>query len=93
MREDAERYQVIKREISQEEFQRILDGLTSRHEKMLFGLEPPDEPRRAGAPRRAGSGGDLKCPYCEKDGLTTRGLSLHISRMHKEKKPASQSAA
>ena len=41
LREDGQRYQILMREISEEEKARILDSLTDRHERILFGLEPP----------------------------------------------------
>src|SRR5437868_4239260 len=88
LQEDGERFRILMREISPEEKERILEGLTDRHERMLFGLEAPEEPRRrgrgaGGAERPAKSGGDLTCPICGKGGLTKRGLSLHMARMHK----------
>jgi hypothetical protein len=86
LQDDAKRLSIIMREISEEEKKRILESLTDKHEKILFGLEPPEEPRRAGASRRATSGGDLECPICGKSGLTTRGLALHTTRMHKGEK-------
>jgi hypothetical protein len=83
-KEDGERYRVVWRDISEEERQRILDGLTDRKEKVLFGLEVPEEQKRGAASRPGGSGGDLTCEVCGKSGLTTRGLALHTVRMHKE---------
>ena len=81
LREDGQRYQVLMREISEEEKQRILDGLTDRQERILFGLEPPSS-RRGGDPPGK-SGGNLVCSLCGKTGLTERGLKLHQARMHK----------
>jgi hypothetical protein len=40
LREDGQRYQILMREISDEEKQRILDSLTDQQERVLFGLEP-----------------------------------------------------
>jgi hypothetical protein len=86
--EDGERYRILMRELSPDERQRILDKLTDKRERQLFGLEPPDEPRRtrSSAPRAAKSGGDLTCPICGKSGLTKRGLALHTARVHKGEK-------
>jgi hypothetical protein len=86
--EDGLRYQILKRVIPEEEFQRHISGLIDRRERILFGLELPEEPRGRGRPsgggeRPAKSGGDLTCPVCGKAGLTKRGLSLHMARMHK----------
>lgn len=80
--EDGERFRVLWREISEVEKGRVLAGLTDRKERVLFGLEVPEEPKRSG---RAGtSGGELTCEICGKPGLTKRGLALHTVRMHKE---------
>jgi hypothetical protein len=79
--EDGKRYQVIMREISGEEKDRILEGLTDRQERILFGLEAPPARRGRGS---AKSGGDLTCPQCGKEGLTELGLKLHTTRMHKK---------
>jgi hypothetical protein len=81
LREDGQRYQIVMREISEAEKERILDRLTDRHERVLFGLEPPGA-GRAGD-RAAKSGGDLVCSLCGKAGLTARGLKLHTARIHK----------
>jgi hypothetical protein len=88
LQEDGERYRILMREISAEEKQRILDGLAEKSERILFGLELPEEPKRRGRPagggeRPAKSGGDLNCPICGKSGLTKRGLALHRARIHK----------
>jgi hypothetical protein len=90
LREDGRRYQILMREISEAEKQRILDGLTDRHERFLFGLEPPGS-GRAGE-RSAHSGGDLVCSLCGKAGLTARGLKLHTARIHKGEKSAGAGA-
>lgn len=78
-RENGLRFEVIMREISPEEKQRIMDSLTDRKERILFGLEAPERSERP-----AKSGGDLKCPICGKEGLTPRGLALHTVRKHKD---------
>ena len=85
LQEHGKRYEILMREISEEERQRILDGLTEKHERILFGLDLPDEPRRrgTGTDRPGKSGGDLVCSVCGKGGLTKRGLALHMVRMHK----------
>src|SRR5512147_1466777 len=67
LREDGERYRILMREISNEEKERILGNLTDRGERVLFGLEAPEEPRKRGAAMRpGGAGGDLTCSYCGK---------------------------
>ena len=33
---------------------------------------------------------DLTCPICGKSGLTKRGLSLHMARIHKEERGAEE---
>ena len=83
-KEDGERYRVIWRHISEDEKARILGGLTDRKERVLFGLEVPEEPKRRSAGRPGTSGGDVTCEICGKTGLTRRGLALHTVRMHKE---------
>jgi hypothetical protein len=81
-REDAERYRIVMREISKEEKERIVGTLTDKGERVLFGLEAPEELK--GAAMRPGSnGGNLSCPICGKSGLTKRGLGLHMVRLHK----------
>jgi hypothetical protein len=82
-KEDAERYRVLMRKMSEAERERILGSLTERGERVLFGLEAPEEPQKRAGMHPGGSGGDLECPYCGKKGLTKRGLGLHVSRMHK----------
>ena len=82
-KEDGRRYQVIMREISDTEKERILGSLTDRRERILFGLEAGDEPKAKGQIRPGASGGDLECAVCGKSGLTKRGLGLHMTRMHK----------
>ena len=81
-KEEAQCYEIIMRDISEEEKERILNGLTDRHERILFGLEVVEEPRGLSAGRSGKSGGDLTCMVCGKSGLTKRGLALHTIRMH-----------
>jgi hypothetical protein len=83
-REDAERYRVLMREMSKEEKERILGNLADKGERVLFGLEAPEEPRRGAGMGPGGAGGDLVCPLCGKRGLTALRLKLHTARMHKE---------
>ena len=42
-REDGERYRILVREMSEVDRNRILDNLTDRGERILFGLEVPEE--------------------------------------------------
>ena len=83
-KEDGQRYRVIWREMTQEQKDRILGNLTDHNERVLFGLEVPEEPKRRSAGRPGISGGDLTCSICGKSGLTRWGLALHTVRMHKE---------
>ena len=90
LREQGRMYDIIRRKISAEEWQRIMDGLETHEEKVLFGLELPQETKRRGRPPKMGGEpaikgeGEHTCPFCQKSGLTERGLKLHITRMHKE---------
>src|SRR5512147_3184532 len=79
LKEDGERYRILMRDIATEEKERILGALTDRGERILFGLEAPEERRM----RPGASGGELTCPICGKTGLTKRGLGLHMVRLHK----------
>jgi hypothetical protein len=83
-REDAERYRILVREMPQVERERILGNLTDRGERLLFGLEAPEESKRGAAMRPGGAGGDLVCDICGKAGLTPRGLALHKIRLHRK---------
>jgi hypothetical protein len=83
LKEDGERYRILMRDIGKEEKDRILGGLTDKGERILFGLETPEERRRGAVMRPGGAGGDLTCTYCGKTGLTKRGLGLHVVRLHK----------
>jgi hypothetical protein len=83
-KEDAERYRVVWREMSENDKERILEKLTNKKERILFGLEAP-EGHKVGM-RPGTSGGDLTCSLCGKGGLTKRGLGLHMVRIHKEGK-------
>ena len=85
-KEEAKCYEIVMRDISEGEKERILKGLTDKHERILFGLDVAEEPRGLSAGRSGKSGGDLTCTVCGKSGLTKRGLGLHMSRMHKEEK-------
>lgn len=85
-REDAERYRILVREMSEADRQRIIESLTDREERVLFGLEAPEESRKRVSMRPGGAGGDLVCPLCGKEGLTEVGLKLHTARMHKSEK-------
>jgi hypothetical protein len=96
LRENGRRYEIIRRLISPDEWQRIMDSLETLEDRRLFGLVPPEEPRRRGRPaggeRPAKSGGDLTCDICGKGGLTKRGLSLHRARIHKDVQAATKEA-
>ena len=90
LREDGRRYQIVMREISEEEKERILGSLTDRHERILFGLEPPGSGRAGDRPAK--SGGDRVCSLCDKGGLTELGLKLHTARIHKGEKAKAAAA-
>src|SRR5512132_164701 len=77
-KEDGDRYRILIREMSETDKERILANLTDRGERILFGLEAPEEPKRAGM-RPGGAGGDLTCAVCGKRGLTALGLKLHAA--------------
>jgi hypothetical protein len=83
LKEDGERYRILMRDISEVEKERILGALTDKVERVLFGLEAPEERKRGVGMRPGGAGGDLACSYCGKTGLTKRGLGLHVVRLHK----------
>jgi hypothetical protein len=80
-KDDAERYRVLVREMPEDERKRIIERLTDRRERILFGLEPPDE-KRAAAMLPGESRRDQTCQICGKSGLTRRGLALHTIRKH-----------
>ena len=87
LREDGERYRILMREITDADRERILGSLTDKRERVLFGLEAPEEPQKRGAAMRpGGAGGDLTCPVCGKSGLTKRGLGLIWCACIKRKK-------
>jgi hypothetical protein len=79
--------------MSEADKERILDNLTAKGERVLFGLEAPEEPKKAAAVRPGGAGGDLVCDLCGKSGLTRRGLALHVVRLHKEEKEKEEAEA
>jgi hypothetical protein len=92
--EDGERYRILMREIPDTDRERILGSLTDKRERVLFGLEAPEEPKKRGAAMRpGGAGGDLTCSVCGKSGLTKRGLGLHTVRLHKEEKEGREKEA
>jgi hypothetical protein len=95
LREDGERFRILMREMDETDRERIVGGLTDRKERVLFGLEAPEETQRRGVSGKPGTaGGDLVCDVCEKRGLTPLGLKLHMARMHKmEKEKAKEEAA
>ena len=83
IKEDAQRYRIIMRHIDPDQLQKIKEGLTDRHEMVLFGLAVADLPKKATS--RSGAG-DQTCPYCGQKGFVERGLKLHITRKHPDKK-------
>jgi hypothetical protein len=85
-RQERQRTLLEKSGFAQLMFERILKNLTDRRERILFGLEAPEEPKRSAAMRPGASGGDMVCDICGKSGLTKRGLGLHMVRLHKEEK-------
>ena len=58
LREDGERYRILMRDIGKEEKDRILGALTDKRERVLFGLEAPEERR-----------GELLCVPAEQVGI------------------------
>ena len=90
LREQGRMYEIIRRKISAEEWDRIMDSLETHEEKVLFGKELPQEIKKRGRPPKlAGeqtpkTEGEHACPFCDRTGFTERGLKLHITRMHKE---------
>ena len=93
-KDDAERYHILLREIPEEDRGRILDNLTDKRERVLFGLEAPEETKKGGVSGKPGTaGGDLVCEFCGKSGLTKKGLGLHKSRLHKMDKGEPEKAA
>ena len=93
-KEDGERYRILMREMSEADKERILGNLTDRGERVLFGLEAPEEPKSAGRVcvpvERVGT---LVCEVCGRSGLTKRGLGLHMVRLHKEEKDKEEDKA
>ena len=61
-KEDGDRYRILMREMTEADKQRILDNLTDRGERILFGLEAPEEGKRGGghASRRKRRGSDVR---------------------------------
>jgi hypothetical protein len=85
LRQYGQMYEIVRKRISAEEWQRIMDSLEDREERILFGLEPVEGRGKRGstAQKPGKSGGDLVCDICGKGGLTPRGLALHKARLHK----------
>ena len=77
-KEEAQCYEIIMRDISEEEKERILNGLTDRQERILFGLEAPEEPKRTadavGLQRRRSELSDLRKERPDKAGI---GAAYH----------------
>ena len=90
LREDGRRYRIVMREISEAEKERIQGSIIDRHERILFGLEPPGSGRAGARPGK--SGGDRVCSLCGKTGLTELGLKLHTTRIHKGDKAKAAAA-
>ena len=99
LREQGRMYEIIRRKISAEEWDRIMDSLETHEEKVLFGKELPQESKKRGRPPKlAGeqapkTEGEHDCPFCDRTGFTERGLKLHITRMHPGEKPPEEAAA
>jgi hypothetical protein len=64
------------REITEEGKERIMESLTDKYERILFGLEQPEAASRAGTKQPRKERGDLVCPLCAKSNLTTRGAGI-----------------
>ena len=96
LREQGRMYDIIRRKISADEWERIMDSLETHEEKVLFGKELPQEIKKRGRPPKlAGeqapkTEGEHSCPFCDRTGFTERGLKLHITRMHKEEQPSEE---
>ncbi len=65
-------FEILMRVMTDDERNDIFERVTDRQERILLGLEAPEEARR---PRPAASGGEEVCPLCGKSGLTRRGLA------------------
>lgn len=85
-KEEAERLRIFMRDISKEEKERIMESLTDKQERILFGLEQPEEGGGINSERPGKSGGEMVCPICGRSGLTKRGLGLHMVRCIKTRK-------
>lgn len=92
-KEDGERYRILMREMSEVDRNRILGNLTDKGERILFGLEAAEEPKKRSGMRPGGAGGDLVCDVCGKSGLTAMGLGLHKVRLHKVEKDKEEDEA
>ena len=96
LREQGRMFELIRRKISADEWDRIMGSLETHEEKVLFGLELPEESKRRGRPpklagEQAPKGeGEHSCPFCDRTGFTERGLKLHITRMHKDEKASEE---
>jgi hypothetical protein len=93
LREQGRMYEIIRRKISADEWQRIIDSLEDHEERVLFGLELPQETKKRGRPPKMGGTqttkgeGDHTCPFCGRGGFTESGVKRHITRMHKDEQP------
>ena len=89
-KEDAERFRILRKHMGEDAFQRLLDGLTEKEHRILFGLELPEESQPEPAPRERAARAATKgakteyCDVCHEGPFTKSGLSRHMSRKHKE---------
>ena len=56
-KEDGDRYRILMREMTDTDKQRIIGSLTDKGERILFGLEAPEEVKRGAGMRPGASGG------------------------------------
>jgi hypothetical protein len=80
-KEDAERFRILREYVGADKLRELVNGLTEKNHRVLFGLELPDEPKRE---RRRREEGTLECPICHKRFKNERGLKIHMGREHPE---------
>src|SRR4051812_37663077 len=76
--EDGQRYRTLRDHIGVEKVRELVDGLQSKSDRILFGLDLPEEPKQAKSGRRAKGKGTIQCPYCPTKVNNEKGLAIHI---------------